>query len=386
MRARHRAFNAAAGLALICSVLAAPTPAGAYTLTPLGTLGGSTSQAWDVNDLGQVVGDARTSSGDTHAFFWSGGVMTDLGTLGGNYSRAYAVNNLGQIVGESSLANGEVHAFLYQNGIMQDLSIGAGTAVDINNAGIIIGREGISGPSPNNTGAWAGNAPGFIWNSGSVTLLSSLMPFAPSFANPWADEINNAGVLSGRLVYGPNFSQPYQAMSFDLGTNALSTLQSPANSSAVGINGLGDLVGFTNGDCNVSGFIANASGSNVIANSVVGTCSSSTYDINDSKQALIASGPFAFDTLWLYDEIATSLVNITSVLATKGASNCALNDDPRHKVEINNLGDIAGGCVIDDQFQAFLLSADAIPEPSSLALFASAIVAASTYRRRQPIR
>ncbi len=42
-----------------------------YTVTDLGTLsGGSISQAFGINDTGQVVGYALTSSGSAHAFLW----------------------------------------------------------------------------------------------------------------------------------------------------------------------------------------------------------------------------------------------------------------------------------------------------------------------------
>jgi probable HAF family extracellular repeat protein len=50
-----------------------------YTVTNLGTLGGSTSTAWAVNDSGQVVGSANIA-GDAHAdpFLYSNGTMTDV--------------------------------------------------------------------------------------------------------------------------------------------------------------------------------------------------------------------------------------------------------------------------------------------------------------------
>ena len=38
--------------------------------------------------------------------------VTNLGTLGGAQSRAYGLNELGQVVGESDTASGESHAFL----------------------------------------------------------------------------------------------------------------------------------------------------------------------------------------------------------------------------------------------------------------------------------
>jgi len=71
----------------------------------LGTLGGVTSFAEDVNDRGHVVGSSATPAGETHAFFWRQGQgMVDLGTLGGNQSGATDVNNSDQVVGWSRTA------------------------------------------------------------------------------------------------------------------------------------------------------------------------------------------------------------------------------------------------------------------------------------------
>jgi len=49
----------------------------------LGTLGGSLSWGWAVNNSGQVTGSSHTSAGVEHAFFWSNGTMTDIDPLGG---------------------------------------------------------------------------------------------------------------------------------------------------------------------------------------------------------------------------------------------------------------------------------------------------------------
>lgn len=80
------------------------------------------SEAWDINDLNQVVGqsyiDVTGGPSIEHAFLWNQGVMKDLGTLsGGNESEAFAINNKGDIVGRS---NGK--AFLYTSGQMYDLN------------------------------------------------------------------------------------------------------------------------------------------------------------------------------------------------------------------------------------------------------------------------
>src|SRR5262249_55276876 len=72
----------------------------------LGTLGGGSSSAADVNSAGQVVGTAARSSGSEHAFLWQHGVMTDLGTLGGQTSAATAINDVGQVTGTATAADG----------------------------------------------------------------------------------------------------------------------------------------------------------------------------------------------------------------------------------------------------------------------------------------
>jgi probable HAF family extracellular repeat protein len=113
--------------------------------TPLGTLGGLTSNGKAINDSGAVVGYSLLSDGVTsHAFLYENGQMNDLGALGGtaNSSEANAINNKGVIVGNS---NG--HAFVYENGLMTDLntlidpSLGFTliNATGINNLGQIVG-------------------------------------------------------------------------------------------------------------------------------------------------------------------------------------------------------------------------------------------------------
>jgi probable HAF family extracellular repeat protein len=88
----------------------------------LGTLGGSSSQATDVNNSGEVVGFASVADGYQHAFTMLDAMMIDLGTLGGGSSYAYGVNASGEVVGYSWLANGDQHAFLYDDGAMLDLN------------------------------------------------------------------------------------------------------------------------------------------------------------------------------------------------------------------------------------------------------------------------
>jgi uncharacterized repeat protein (TIGR01451 family) len=127
----------------------------------LGDLGGSSSGAVDINNVGQVVGWGVTAAKQTHAFFWQdrnrngrsdAGEMIDLGTLGGADSMALYLNDLAQVVGMAEAADGNEHPFIWQDlngnglsdpGEMQDLARLAssdqalGEPVGINNQGLI---------------------------------------------------------------------------------------------------------------------------------------------------------------------------------------------------------------------------------------------------------
>jgi probable HAF family extracellular repeat protein len=71
--------------------------------------------------------------------------MHDLGTLGGRSSAANDINSAGEVAGYSLLADGRKSAFVYRNGTMLDLNtlIGGGwwleEAAAINDAGQIAG-------------------------------------------------------------------------------------------------------------------------------------------------------------------------------------------------------------------------------------------------------
>ena len=108
--------------ALICACESPTTPAshqpsGLLGITPdpivrldLGTLGGLSSAAADVNNSGTIVGSSLTTTGETHAFRWTllGG-MVDLGTLPGDgWSKAIGITDDGQILGVSG-GSGQSH-------------------------------------------------------------------------------------------------------------------------------------------------------------------------------------------------------------------------------------------------------------------------------------
>jgi probable HAF family extracellular repeat protein len=103
-----------------------------YTVTDLGSLDAAgalnVSYAGGVNSLGDVVGSSYMGM-SLHAYSWTKTEgMKDLGTLGGSNSIAYAINNSGTVVGQTDLANRDKHAFFWTTPRgMQDLgTLGGG--------------------------------------------------------------------------------------------------------------------------------------------------------------------------------------------------------------------------------------------------------------------
>ena len=159
-----------------------PEPSISYSITDLGSLGGSGSSASGINKFGQVAGTSRTSTGAQRPFLWQNGVMKDLGTLGGagSFHSASAINDAGQVVGTSNS-----HAFLYRRGMMQDLGTLGGTYSEghgINNSGQVVG---LSYPT-------SGPVHAFLWENDVMKDLGTLGGNLGV-----AQSINNSGQVVG---------------------------------------------------------------------------------------------------------------------------------------------------------------------------------------------
>lgn len=215
-----------------------------YRLIDLGTLGGSESFAYAINNSGSIVGEARTEGdADSHAFLYRKGSMTDLyplnsqsirtvgptginargqiasgsvinniylpvifdaktqsitalGSLGGVTSDGFngvatSINKSGQAVGYSYIDNVNRHAFLYSNGTMIDIGSfgGYSGANAINDRGMVVG---FASDQVN------GRAHAFLYADGVMTDIDPYLDFSKSESD--ARDINNRGQVVGDFL------------------------------------------------------------------------------------------------------------------------------------------------------------------------------------------
>lgn len=193
-----------------------------FTLIDLGTLGGATSFALDVNNNRQVSGNSLVTSDPgaagslLRAYLWTSGTMTNLGSMApippststNRFARGYAVNDSGVVVGE--LNNDSSRAFVYSGGVMSGLTRLAGdndngVAHDINNTGVIVGIS--SNGTASKPTMWTNNGSGYV-----ASNLGTIVGTPTSSGRAWA--INDKGVVVGLSGNG-NTSQ---ATMWNLGT------------------------------------------------------------------------------------------------------------------------------------------------------------------------
>jgi chitinase len=145
----------AAGLTLISTSALPQGELPKYQILDIGALGGHESTAVDINDRGEVTGEAERPDGSRHAFVYKDGSLADLGTLqtdryGAGSSNGADINNRGEVVGQSLTQDGSTHAVLYSNGAVTDL----GTLGGISSNGYALNETGqvtgISFPPGNN--------------------------------------------------------------------------------------------------------------------------------------------------------------------------------------------------------------------------------------------
>jgi probable HAF family extracellular repeat protein len=190
--------------------------------------------ARDINDFGDIVGSANAGGTDLgHAVLWSGGSVQDLGTLGtGAYSEAWGINNLGQIVGTSARSGGNMltaHAFLYTHeaGLL-DLTpdSDSGAATDINDSGQVAGYK-----------TAFGTYHAFRWDAAGFVDLGVL----PGFAHSFGSAINSSGQVAGNVTSASSDSE--RLFRYTDGSGLQDLGGTGEHNAAWGINAAGQVVG-----------------------------------------------------------------------------------------------------------------------------------------------
>jgi probable HAF family extracellular repeat protein len=338
-----------AGAALASQASGAPAPM--YSVTDLGTLGGSASFGMGINNQGSAVGLAETGTGAAHAFLFSDRTreMRDIGTLGGDFSQAAAINERGQIVGvsETTIPFGpfsfEQHAFLYDHGEMHDLGTLGGvqsTAYGINDRGDIVGTSLPSGAS-------SGHEHAFLFSDGVMADLGTLGASAST-----AFDVNNRGDVVGvsALV---DFDFTHAFLYSDGVMHDLGTLAGGNGSEALAVNERGEITGDAGTPTGTHAFLYQ-DGVMQDLGTLPGFTQSAGLGINERGDVVgtlpVGIGPEGqlLDHAFIY---SGGVMRDLNDLIPTGAG-WLLNQ----AVDINARGEIVGSGVIDGDTHAFLLS------------------------------
>jgi probable HAF family extracellular repeat protein len=236
-------------------------------------IGGANSVALDLNDWGQTVGEAETStpdpngedfcgfktlgfpsSGNCLPFFWQQGRMHPLPTLGGNNGWANSVNNYGDAAGTAENATPDpacqapqvlqFKPVFWKDGRIHELPTidgdPEGVAEAINDNGDVVGASGDCGTFGVNL-TYLVTRHALLWKKGRAIDLGNL---GGEFGNI-AFWLNDRGEVVGSSDLAGDATGHAFRWTKETGMQDLGTLPGDIISTAAGINEKGEIVGLS---------------------------------------------------------------------------------------------------------------------------------------------
>jgi|GEM_PF-1941298 len=339
-------------LALILIARATQALMAPYDIMDLGIniggspFGGSTG-GYAINDSGQIAGDFYSAQGTLHGFLWENGTVTELG-LPGVASEAFDLNDSGQVVGHSNN-----QAVIWENSTMTQLpNLGdseLSRAHGINNAGQVVGWAG-----------WGdlkfGEKHAFLWDN-----TNGIQDLGPSGADSISNfGINNSGQVVGWTFIGEQGPHHYHATLWENGVPIdLGYLDGLESSIGKDINDRGQVVGYSHSDYQndntglYNAFLWDSTGGMQNLGTLDGKPNSVARAINDRGQVVgnswkVPWEPQGNEHAWLWEEGV--LTDLYELIPAESAW------EQIDAYDINNQGQIVGRGFKDGEMRAFLMT------------------------------
>jgi len=274
-----------------------------YTVTDLGTLGGTYSLAGGISNSGWVSGQSTLPDGYYHPAVWRNDVITDLGTLGGlNGWAGWVPNDSGWAGGAAETStpdpNGEDYCgfgthlecrpFLWRDGAMTELpTLGGnnGESAGVNNLGQVGGGVENTTVDPTCVGPQGYyKVKAVVWENGEIRELPTLFR---RDSRSWVLGINDRGQMAG--VSGNCSTNNIHPLLWQDGKVIyLGTLGGKINNVAYDINNQGQVVGYSDlpGDTTMHGYLWQKSTGMIDLGTLPGDVGSDADGINNLGQVV----------------------------------------------------------------------------------------------------
>lgn len=317
-----------------------------YTVTDLGTFGGTRTAAFSINKTGQVAGFAETVDGRSQAFVYTDGTLFNLGTLGGTDSYAYRISDSGYVIGRSKNAAGKNRAFvtIFDSSMFDISSLDSrlggafSVATAVNGLGQVVGYFQTPGPH------MAARNRVFLYSDHRITDLGTF-----GGEDSIVAAINDAGQMAGSFGTDPRADYAARAAFLYSGGKVI-TLGSFGGkvTIATDLNNVGHVVGHSQNARGEYHAFSYSGGALVDLGTLPGGTQSFAYGINNSGQ-IVGASDSASSTLHAFLHSGGSMKDLNTLIPAN--SGWVLTEARA----INSSGQIVGNGIKDGEPRAFLL-------------------------------